>query len=290
MSTSCTNIRRSRLLAASLLGFSVAAIAWAGAAPGPARPSAEPVEAVARADQDSALAFTISGTVGKVLVQPGDKVVAAQPLVQLDDAESRVEVELLRLRASSDLEERAAKAEWDLAEVELEKWREMRSKDAANELQLRKATLEAERSKLAYELFVQRRREAELQVRQAEERLRRFTLVSPIAAVVDEVAVEAGEVVEPARAVVRVVDASALRIDASMPTSSTLGVKVGDPAWISVPLTSPPTVLKGIVKHVASVGDAGSETRLVRVQVTNTPGFPAGFGCKVQLTPPEAAK
>jgi hypothetical protein len=75
MSTTCTNIRRSGLLAASLLGFSVAAIAWAGAAPGPARPAAEPVEAVARADQDSALAFTISGTVGKVLVQPGDKVV-----------------------------------------------------------------------------------------------------------------------------------------------------------------------------------------------------------------------
>ncbi len=290
MSTPCTNIRRSGVAFVVVAVFSVAALGLAGVAPvSPAR-FIEPVEAVARAEQDSALAFTISGTVGKVLVQPGDKVAASQPLVQLDDAESRVEVELLRLRATSDLEERAAKAEWDLAEVELEKWKEMRRQDAANELQLRKATLEAERSRLAYELFVQRRREAELQLRQAEERLRRFTLVSPISAVVDEVAVEAGEVVEPARAVVRVVDASMLRIDASMPTAGTLGVKVGDPAWISVPLTSPPTVMKGTIKHVASVGDAGSETRLVRVQVANTAGFPAGFGCKVRLSAPDSPR
>ena len=246
------------------------------------------VTAVARPKQDLALAFTLPARVSQVLVKPGEVVKEGQILVHLDDSELKSQIELLKLRAASDLEERAAKAEWDMAKVEQQKWEEMRLQGAANELQLRKAVLETERSRLAYELFVQRRKEAELQLKEAEIRAKQYTLVSPIAGVVDDVIVEVGETVEPGRPVARVVETSVLRIDATVPTSDTLTLKVGGSSWILINLDQP-VMLEGKINHIAAVADSGSQTRVVRVEATNQQQLPGGVSCEVFFTKPQLA-
>lgn len=246
------------------------------------------VTAVARPKQDLALAFTVPARVAEVLVKPGETVTAGQALVRLDDSELKSQIELLKLRAASDLEERAAKAEWEMAKVEQQKWEEMRLQGAANELQLRKAILETERSRLAYELFIQRRKEAELQLKEAEQRDKQYTLVSPIAGVVDDIIVEVGETVEPGKPVARVVETSVLRVDATVPTSDTLALKVGGPSWIIINLANP-VLLEGKIDHIAAVADPGSQTRVVRVDAANQQQLPAGVSCEVFFTKPTAA-
>ncbi len=246
------------------------------------------VTAVARPKQDLALAFTVPARVAQVLVKPGETVKEGQALVRLDDAELKSQIDLLKLRAASDLEERAAKAEWEMAKVEQQKWEEMRLQGAANELQLRKAVLETERSRLAYELFIQRRKEAELQLKEAELRNKQYTLMSPIVGVVDDIIVEVGETVEPGKPVARVVETSVLRVDATVPTSDTLSLKVGGSSWIVINLAIPIT-LEGTIAHIAAVADPGSQTRVVRVDAANQQQLPAGVSCEVFFTKPPSA-
>jgi multidrug efflux pump subunit AcrA (membrane-fusion protein) len=150
-------------------------------------------------------------------------------------------------------------------------------------MQLRKAELETKRSKLAYELFVQQREEAALQLEQAEARLRAFTLVAPVDGLVDEVVVEVGEVIEPGKPVVRLVNPSVLRIDVAVPTQQTLALSVGGKAIMTSLLTTPATVATGTITHIANVADASSATRLVRVEVPTPEGLPAGIECFVRF-------
>lgn len=250
----------------------------------PAMSSAEPgIRAIGRAKEDLALAFTIPGRVDRVLAKPGTVVKKGEPLLALNAEEATAEVALLRIRASSTLEEDASKAEWDLAKLEEERWDEVHKQGASTDMQLRKARLETQRSKLAYELFVQRRSEAVLQLEQAEARLKAFTLSAPVDGVIDEVVIEAGEVIEPGKPVVRLVNQSVLRIDVAVPTEQTLPLQVGGPATVTALLTTPATIAKGTITHIASVADASSATRLVRVEVARPAVLPAGIECFVRF-------
>ncbi len=241
------------------------------------------VRAIARAKEDLALAFSIPGRVEKIIAPPGTVVRKGQALLTLNAKEAQAEVELLRIRANSKLEEDASKAEWDLAKLEEERWDEVHERGASTDMQLRKARLETQRAKLAYELFVQRRSEAVLQLQQAEARLEAFTLVAPTDGVVDEVVIEQGEVTEPGKPVVRLVNTSVMRIDVSVTTEMTLGLKVGGEATMTALLTSPPIEAKGKITHIASVADASSATRLVRVEVPRPDGLPAGIECYIRF-------
>lgn len=285
------------VLFAGLVGVGAVSVAGARQAEGAAstmlregelreseRRQAEPgIRAIARAREDLALALTTPGRVAAVLAKPGARVRAGDALLALEASEAKAEVELLRVRAASRLEEQASKAEWDLAKLEEERWNTVHERGASTDMQLRKAELETKRSKLAYELFVQQREEAALQLEQAEARLRAFTLVAPVDGLVDEVVVEVGEVIEPGKPVVRLVNPSVLRIDVAVPTQQTLALSVGGKAIMTSLLTTPATVATGTITHIANVADASSATRLVRVEVPTPEGLPAGIECFVRF-------
>jgi RND family efflux transporter MFP subunit len=280
---------RSALLAAILFAGAVGvALATQPATPAPtSQPTNQPTDpglrAIARAREDLALAFTIPGRVASLLAKPGTSVKQGEPLLQLEASEAKAEVDLLRLRAASTLEEEASKAEWDLAKLEEERWNTVHERGASTDMQLRKAQLETQRTRLAYELFVQRRQEAALQLQQAQARLDAFTLRAPVDGIVDEVVIEVGEVIEPGKPVVRLVNAAVLRIDVAAPTQDTIPLRVGDKALMTSTLTTPPTIAAGTIIHIASVGDASSATRLVRVEVPRPDALPAGIECFVRF-------
>ena len=251
--------------------------------PTTSQPADPGFRAIARAREDLALAFTIPGRVASLLAKPGTAVKQGDPLLQLEASEAKAEVELLRLRAASTLEEEASKAEWDLAKLEEERWNTVHERGASTDMQLRKAQLETQRTRLAYELFVQRRQEAVLQLQQAQARLDAFTLRAPVDGIVDEVVIEAGEVIEPGKPVVRLVNVAVVRIDVAAPTQDTIPLRVGGKAIMTSTLTTPPTIAAGTIIHIASVGDASSATRLVRVEVPRPGALPAGIECFVRF-------
>jgi RND family efflux transporter MFP subunit len=245
------------------------------------------IEAVTEAETDLELAFTIPGRVTEVLVKPGDHVEAGQPLVRLDDREVAATVSLLRLRADSDLAIEEAGALLDLARNELAKVEQAHAQAAVSDFEVQRARLDAKRREVALAKAKQEKEEAKLQLDQALATAERYVLRTPEAGVVESVSIEQGETVQELKPVVRVVSVDPLRIDVAAPLESTLGLKPGAEAEVAWAEGSGGPLGTGRVVYIASVADAASGTRLIRVRLANPGLAPAGARVKVRFRPHE---
>jgi len=255
----------------------------------PAAP-ADHVQAVAKPSRDLELAFTTAGRVAVVHVQPGQQVQAGQPLIDLDDAATRAQLQLLTLRAESDLAVRSAEASLRLAQNDEARIREALSRDAAAPFELERAQLQTLQAQLTLELARQRRREAQLTLAQAQEQAAQLRLFAPAAGVVERVDVEPGETVQAHQTVLRLVAIDPLRVEAAIPTERTLSIEPGDAVWAVWPLAKRPRALRGRVVHIAAVADPASQTRTVVCLMPNPEKLPAGAGVQLWLVEPPLAE
>lgn len=245
------------------------------------------IEAVTTARYDLKLGFTVGGKVVSVPIKPGDYVEAGQVLMTLDDEEGEALVELYELRAASDLEKRAAQARLEMALVEEKAITQAYEHQAASSIEVERAVLGVKLAALELNMAQQRGREIRPQLRQARSRHKQYTLTAPTAGFVDTIVVAEGETVEELKPVMRLVVTDPLWIDAAVPTDQTLSIKTGDPAWVRLNLPGYDQPIQGKVIHMAQVADAASDTRLVRIEMSNHHGLPAGSPAMVDFTPPE---
>ena len=248
-----------------------------------------PIEAITKPRHDLELAFTVAGRVAARLVEPGQQVHAGDPLLRLDDAEQRANMELLRLRANSDLEVQNAQADFQMAQTAESRIRDAHSRDAAAKFEVERASMETKQAALRLQLFKQRKLEAALTLKQAERSYEKLTLRAPIDATVEQVIVEPGETVEALRPVLRLVVTQTMLVEAPAPTASTLPLQVGDPAWIRWRLPGKPRIAQGRITHIAAVADPASDTRMVRIDAPNRFNLPAGSQVDVWLDEPPVA-
>lgn len=277
---------------ALLIGASiVATLAPLAPAADTAGPTDAWIEAVTEAETDLQLAFTIQGRVTDVLVKPGDHVEAGQPLVRLDDREIAATVALLRLRADSDLAIEEATALLDLARNELAKVEQAHKQGAVSDFEVERARLDVKRREVALAKAKQAKQEAKLQLDQALATADRYVLKTPSAGIVETVSIEQGETVQELKPVVRVVSVDPLRIDVAAPLEATLGLSVGAPADVAWAEPGAGGLLgTGHVVYIASVADAASGTRLVRLRLANPRLAPAGARVKVRFRAREAGR
>lgn len=241
-----------------------------------------PIECVTRPQLDAQLGFPITGRVDRILVKPGDAVIKGQELIAIEDAIPKAQFELLKLRSESTLEIDAAKADWELAKLQRELVSQSFERNAATALEVERLVLEAEKARLALELFKQRHEEAKRQMVEGRERLEQFMLRAPRDGVIDRLVAEPGEVVQEQRPVLRLVDVTTLRIDAAIPTSQALDLRPGQKVSVSYPET-PNVRIEAAVKSLAAVADSASNTRLVRIEFLNQSMSPAGRSVLVWL-------
>ncbi len=260
----------------------LAAASFALAAPAP---SPSPIEAVALARFDLRLGFTVPGRVTEVLVEPGQRVEADQALARLDDRETRTQIEVYTLRAESDLEIQAAEAELGLAQNEEARIRDAFNKSAAGVFEVERAALESRRRAMAVELARQRREEAMAQLALVRIRHEQNTLRAPIAGTIEQVLISSGEMVEALKPVLRLVVTDPLRVEAPVPTQTTLRLSLGERAHVRLLLPEENQPLLGRVIQIAQVADPASDTRVVRIEAANPRGLPAG--CRVVIEFPD---
>lgn len=244
------------------------------------------VEAIALPRHDLRLGFTVAGRVTETLVQPGDHVAQGQALVRLDNRESQAQIDLYALRAESELDELAAEAEWRLAQNEEARVRDAFSKSAAGAFEVERAALQTQRKETELAIARQRRAEAQAMLRQARARNDEYTLLAPMAGVIEQTLVSPGEMVEASRPVLRLVVTDPLRLEAPVATGDTVPLRVGAPAWVTLSLPDQESAIRGQIVHIAQVADAASDTRVVRIEIPNPDGLPAGCHAFVTFTAP----
>ena len=258
--------------------------------PGPPEPGAtEACPAITAPVRDLQLAFGVAGRVKGVLVERGQRVAAGTLLAQLDDEDLAANVSLLEIRAAGTHEIDAADAAWRNASDVLQRVREAYESQAAKDRELQDAIAKADQARADLGLARQHKQEIAFELAAAKARHEKTLMKATFAGVVEEVRIQAGGAVDELASVLRLVDETAFKIDVAVPTELTLSLRVGQTLQVrfrSEVSEAPAAELVATVKSLAHVADAASRTRIVRLEMPNASGLPAGLPVDVLVPKP----
>lgn len=249
----------------------------------PAANAAEPFmpNGVTKPMQRVEMSVGVQGIVKDVLVKPGDVVKVGQVLIQLDDSVERKRLEAIEVEAKSDVQVRAAEAKLAKAKVDLERKKQIQANGGMNDAEVEDAQLEVAILEMSIELAKQEilKKKAELQVQ--EKNVERMKLVSHANGIVEKIEADPGEVADPGKPAMVVVDNSKIDVEASLPTGQVNRLKIGDAIEVRYQDETEPK--QATIIFLSPVADAASETRLVRAQMPNADSKPSGMSVAVKL-------
>ena len=255
------------------------ATAEAPGRPAPTAPTAG-IEWQTRPSADIMMRYVMPGRVAKVLVKDGDRVKPGDVLVELDDEAERLKLKQLKAIADDELHVKAAIAQLDQQKADLKKLEWAGKEGAATEWEIEHQRLEVKIGEWSLEKTKFNRDRAQDDYLQAKVQVDRMAMKSPTAGRVEFVYVEAGESVEALGDVVRLVKIDPLWADVPVPLVQVRRLKLGNTLQVLFPGADGASVAGKII-HVAGVADPAAETLMIRVEVPNPKGRPAGERVRV---------
>ncbi|MDH7599997.1 MAG: efflux RND transporter periplasmic adaptor subunit [Sedimentisphaerales bacterium] len=239
-----------------------------------------PVRAITKPSADVVLAFVQPGCVAEIACKEGDLVKPGQLLVRLDDSVEKAQYAQILAQTEDTTQIKASQASLEQRKVDLQRIEAAAQRKAATDLEVEHARLDVRIAELSLELAQFEHRQALLKLQEAQARLDRMRLLSPIEGRIEEVFVEKGEAVNALDKVIRVVDIDPLWIDASVPVPEAVGLSAGSRVTVEFP-DPQAMIATGKVIFVAKVADAASLTMRVRIEVPNPTGRQAGEQVRV---------
>lgn len=233
------------------------------------------IEAITKPSGDVILSFNRVGKIAEVLVKEGQVIRKGQLLARQDDAVEQAQLAQLKAEADNTVRIKAAKAQLDQKRVDLKRIQGAAAKGASTELEVDNAVLEVTIAELSLQLAEFEHRQKRRKYEEVGLQLERMKLTSPIAGKAEQLFAKKGESVDSLQQVIRVVQINPLWIEVPVPLVEAAKLKVGATGTVKFS-QSDDKIAEGKVVHVASVADAASDTLIVRMEVPNPSGRPAG--------------
>lgn len=230
------------------------------------------IEAITKPSQEVKLGFVRPGILAKMLVKEGQPVKEGELLAQQDDSAEQADLEQLKDSTEDKTRVNAAKAQLDQKKIDLTKMEEAFKKGASTLLEVQHAKLDVIIGGFQLDVENFQRKQDALKQKGLELQIQRMRIKSPVTGLVEEVLVHEGECSDALAKVVRVVKIDPLWVDVPIPLALTRKMPIG----AEVEVLFGATGVKGKVIFMAAVADGASATRLVRVEVPNPSGRPAG--------------
>lgn len=225
----------------------------------------------------------VEGILRELTVKRGDQVKQGDVLARLDEELERLTAELARLRAEVDVEVRSGKTQLNFRRRETRRMNDLRAKKVLAESEHDKAKVEESLARLSVEAAVAENKIAQVEHQRAQENLRRRTIVSPLDAVVVDVALSPGEYVHEQAPLMTIASVDPLYVEVFVPVVYFGRIATGMQAEVT-PEDPVGGSYTAEVTVVDQVFDPASRTFGVRLQLPN-PDYrlPAGLRCKVRF-------
>ena len=230
------------------------------------------------------------GILDRVLVKRGHRVKAREIVARLDSQQETLTTARARLRAEAETGINAAKAQNEFRRKEAERLEGLLSTDAIPEREYKTALVESRLAEIAVETAVMEHDIAKLEYEQAQSRLERRSIRSPVDGVVVDVTMFPGEYVHEQATVMTIAEIDPLYVEVFMPVSQYETVQPGMAA-----IVAPELPIGGNydaeVAVVDNVFDAASRTFRVRLVLPNADhALPAGLRCTVRFLQDDSAR
>jgi len=245
----------------------------------------------------------IMAPVVSVLVAPGDRVREGQPVIRLDGRalsadHTRAEAAARAAeygRRGADAAVASARSAVALAEVTHKRITRLHERRSATDAELDHAVAElaAARSRLDQAAAGLSGADAALESSTAGATAAAVTrswatITAPFAGVVTQKLVEPGNMAVPGAPLLRIESEGAPRVEVRLDASRAAHVRPGDVVTASIePQGGTPVAAPGRVVEVARAVDAGAQTFLVKADLSETAGVPAGTFARLRFPGPE---
>lgn len=226
------------------------------------------------------------GVIAEVPVERGDYVREGDVLVLLDNDVQRMQVDLNRIQAQSDVEIRSAETRLSLRQQEFDRATGLASRQATAQARVDEARIELSLTQLSLEQAQIARKVAEVQLAQAEAFLERRTVRSRMNGVVLSVDAVAGEYANEQVELLSVAQIDPLHVRVFLPIAYYQAFSTQESFTIhqSLPVARDMEVRP---KTIDKVFDVASGTFGAVLELPNPDlDIPAGTRCKLDFTPP----
>ena len=229
------------------------------------------------------------GILDRVLVKRGHRVKAREIVARLDSEQEALTTARAQLRAEAETGVNAAKAQNEFRRKEAERLEGLLSTDAIPEREYKTALVESRLAEIAVETAVMEHDIAKLEYEQAQSRLERRSIRSPVDGVVVDVTMFPGEYVHEQATVMTIAEIDPLYVEVFMPVSQYETVQPGMAAIVApeLPIGGNYDAEVAVVDNVI---DAASRTFRVRLVLPNADhALPAGLRCTVRFLQADSA-
>ena len=249
---------------------------------GPAVLRAQPLDCLIQPNQVVQVGSPVSGILEGVDVERGDTVRRGQVLARLESSVERATAQLAQARATQTAELQAAERSRAFARREMARARDLVDENFVSKAAADKAETESQVSEHRLQQAVERRQQAEQELKLAEAQLARRQVRAPIGGIVVDRFMAAGEYVDD-RPILRIAEVHPLRVEVVVPAGAFGQVAQGARALVR-PEAGSVREAAGTVTIVDRVLDPASNTFRVRLSLPNPDArIPAGSRCKVDF-------
>lgn len=238
--------------------------------------SAQILRAFSEPARRSHVAASEPGIVKTVFVRSGEHVEAGQLLAELNNAVLKQTLAVAQSKAESTARIDAAKAEQTIRQIQFSTLRDLDENGHANQFELERSRLELEAVNAEYQLAVEEKRHAEIEVNRIKAQLERRSIRSPFDGIVTDIHKEVGEYLSPtAPDLATVVQLRTLKARFYLTSKQVANVKKGMVLQVrfASQSTGDPTikddVINATVDYVAPVLNPKSGTAEVDVLIEN---------------------
>jgi len=244
--------------------------------------AAQPLDCLIQPNQVVQVGAAVSGLIQAIDVERGDPVRRGQVVARLAADVERVSAELAQTRAAQSAELKQAERSREFARREMTRARDLVSENFVSKAAVDKAETESQVSDDRLQQALERRRQAELELRLADAQLQRRQVRAPISGIVTDRFMSAGEFVED-KPILRIVEVNPLRVEVVVPAPAFGLIAQGARATVR-PEVGTVREAPATVTIVDRVLDPASNTFRVRLTLPNPDlKIPAGARCKVDF-------
>jgi membrane fusion protein, multidrug efflux system len=203
-----------------------------------------------RARHKTEVASKLLAIIEEIRVKAGDRVKADQVLARLDDRD--LQAQLRRAKAVV----AAAQADLDMHKSDFDRYRKLREKRAIS-------SQEFERARARHQVSVAQLEQTQQALQEIEVTLTYTNIRSPVAGVVVDRLMEAGDMARPGHPILSVYDPTQLRIEANVRETLAAGLSSGQTLKVRVDAVGMEG--EGTIEEIVPQADAASRSLLVKV-------------------------
>lgn len=242
-----------------------------------------PLDCVIEPKSTISLGSGEEGLLAAVNVERGQIVKKGEVVAALDSELQKFAVEVAKLRAAQDVEVESNLARLKFQDQEKTRVEGLRRKQFTSEQRYEEVSVERRLAELAVQSAKLEHSIAQVELANAEARLERRFIRSPVDGVVAKLEMSNGEYVHEQATVMVIAELSRLNVEVFAPVELYPTIAVGDIAEVSI--GAPINVdRRARVTIIDKVFDAASATFGVRLEMDNADfSLPAGLRCKVRF-------